>query len=293
MKEAKPMKNQGGDLERTIHPLAAKYLRQERMPHMACPGCGIGQVVHSTLIACDELALTPENTVWVQGVGCSSRITYTLWKGDNIDAHHGRIFAVATGLKLSRPDLNYICFTGDGDCMSIGGNHFLHACRRNLDVTAIMFNNAIYGMTGGQVAPTTPMGAMTTTTPYGNIEDPMDSVQVAMAAGASYVARWRSTDFRQVVSSIKKGIQTKGFSFIEVLVQCPTQFGRYVLKTGDPVKILQWYKDHTVTLKKAEKMTPEELKDKMLIGEFAHRTDRTGVVERYWDMIKKIQSERT
>jgi 2-oxoglutarate ferredoxin oxidoreductase subunit beta len=120
----------------------------------------------------------------------------------------------------------------------------------------------------------------------------MDSVQIAMAAGASYVARWRSTDFRQIVSSIKKGIQTKGFSFIEVLVQCPTQFGRYVLKTGDPIKILQWYKDHTVTLKKAEKMTPEELKDKMLIGEFAHRTDRTGVVERYWDMIKKIQRER-
>jgi 2-oxoglutarate ferredoxin oxidoreductase subunit beta len=236
--------------------------------------------------------LTPENTVWVQGVGCSSRITYTLWKGDNIDAHHGRIFAVATGLKLSRPDLNFICFTGDGDCMSIGGNHFLHACRRNLDVTAIMFNNAIYGMTGGQVAPTTPMGAMTPTTPYGNIEDPMDSVQIAMAAGAAYVARWRSTDFRQIVGSIKKGIQTKGFSFIEILTQCPTQFGRYVLKTGDPVKILQWYKDHTVTLKKAEKMTPEELKGKMLIGEFAHRTDRTGVVERYWDMIKKIQSER-
>ncbi len=279
------------DQERPIHPLVSKYLRHERMPHLACPGCGIGQVVHTTLIACDELGLTPENTVWVQGVGCSSRITYTLWKGDNIDAHHGRILAVATGMKLMRPDLNFICFTGDGDCASIGGNHFLHACRRNLDVTVLMFNNAIYGMTGGQVAPTSPVGARTITTPFGNIEDPMDTVKVAIAAGASYAARWRATDFKQLKNSIKKGVQTKGFSFIEILVQCPTQFGRYVLNTGDPSKIIEWYKENTVTLKKAEKMSPEKLKDKMLIGEFVHRTDRTGVVERYWDLVKKIQNE--
>lgn len=280
------------DVERPIHPLVSKYLRLERMPHLACPGCGIGQVVHATLIACDDLGLTPENTVWVQGVGCSSRITYTLWKGDSIDAHHGRVFAVATGMKLSRPDLNFICFTGDGDCAAIGGNHFLHACRRNLDVTALMFNNAIYGMTGGQVAPTSPVGARTTTTPYGNIEDPLDTVNVAIAAGASYVARWRATDFKQLINSIKKGIQTKGFSFIEILVQCPTQFGRYVLKTGDPGKIIKWYKENTLRLKKAEKMSPEQLKGKILIGEFAHRKDRTGIVERYWQMVKEVQSER-
>ncbi len=278
------------NIERPIHQLVSKYLRLERMPHKACPGCGIGQVVHATLIACDDLNLTPENTIWVQGVGCSSRITYALWKGDNIDAHHGRIFAVATGMKLWRPDLNFICFTGDGDCASIGGNHFLHACRRNLDVTALMFNNAIYGMTGGQVAPTTPVGAKTMTTPYGNIEDPMDTVEVAKAAGAAYVARWRSTDFKQLINSIKKGIQTKGFSYIEILVQCPIQFGRYVLGTSDASKIIKWYKENTVTLKKAEKMSAEEVKDKILIGEFVHRKDRTGVAERYWEMVKKIQS---
>jgi len=280
------------DAERPMHPLVSKYLRLERMPHLACPGCGIGQVIHSTLIACDDLGLTPENTVWVQGVGCSSRITYTLWKGDSIDAHHGRIFAVATGMKMSRPDLNFICFTGDGDCMAIGGNHFLHACRRNLDVTALMFNNAIYGMTGGQVAPTSPVGARTTTTPYGNIEDPLDTVNVAIAAGASYVARWRATDFKQLTKSIKKGIKTKGFSYIEILVQCPTQFGRYVLNTGDPTKIIEWYKENTVRLEKAEKMSPEQVKDKILIGEFAQRKDRTGIVERYWEMVKEIQGER-
>jgi len=280
------------DMAGLMHPLAAKYLRPERLPHKACPGCGIGHVVHCTLNVCEELDLTPDNTVWVQGVGCSSRISYTLWKGDNIDAHHGRIFTVATGMKMSRPDLNFICFTGDGDCASIGGNHFLHACRRNLDVTALMFNNSIYGMTGGQVAPTSPVGAKTQTTPYGNLEDPMDACKVAMAAGASYVARWRSTDFKQLTNSIKKGIQTKGLSFIEILVPCPTQFGRYVLNMTDTVEIVEWYKENSVTLKKAEKMSPEELEGKFLLGEFAHNEDRTGIVERYWDAVEKIQEGR-
>jgi len=277
--------------EPVVHPLVQKYLRLERLPHGACPGCGIGQVVHAVLLACDDLGLTPENTVWVQGVGCSSRITYSTWKGDNIDAHHGRIFAVATGLKLARPDLNFICFTGDGDCVSIGGNHFLHVCRRNLDITAIMFNNAIYGMTGGQVAPTTPMGARTMTTPYGNIEDPMNVVEVAAAAGAAYVARWRSMDFKPLVRSIKKGIQTKGFSLIEVLVPCPTNFGRYVLRTADAKKVIQWQKENTVSQKQAEKLSPEEREEKIVLGEFVHREDRTGIVERYWDMVKKVQSQ--
>jgi 2-oxoglutarate ferredoxin oxidoreductase subunit beta len=277
--------------EPEIHPLVQKYLRVNRMPHAGCPGCGIGLVVHSVLLACEELGLTPENTVWVQGVGCSSRITYSRWKGDNIDAHHGRIFAVATGMKMARPDLNFICFTGDGDCAAIGGNHFLHACRRNLDVTAVMFNNAIYGMTGGQVAPTTPLKAQTTTTPYGNIEDPMDICQVAAAAGAAYVARWRAVDFKPLVRSIVKGVQTKGFALIEVLVQCPTNFGRYVLRTADAKKVLQWQKENTVTQKQAEKLSPEEREGKILLGEFAHRQDRTGIVERYWDMVKRIKSQ--
>ena len=244
-----------GESGKALHPLVEKYLRKERMPHMACSGCGIGQVMHSTLLAIDDLGLTPKDTVWVQGVGCSSRITYSTWVGDNVDAHHGRIFAVATGLKMARPDMNFILFTGDGDCGAIGGNHFIHACRRNLDVTAILFNNGIYGMTGGQVAPTSPLGAVTTTTPYGNLEDPFDMCQMAVAAGASYVARWRSTDFKPLVASIKKGIQTRGLAFIEVLLQCPTNFGRYVLKTSSPQEVVKWIKEHSVTPQEAEKLT--------------------------------------
>jgi 2-oxoglutarate/2-oxoacid ferredoxin oxidoreductase subunit beta len=280
-----------GESGKVLHPLVEKYLRKERMPHMACPGCGIGQVMHSTLLAIDDLGLTPKDTVWVQGVGCSSRITYSTWVGDNVDAHHGRIFAVATGLKMARPDMNFILFTGDGDCGAIGGNHFIHACRRNLDVTAILFNNGIYGMTGGQVAPTSPLRAVTTTTPYGNLEDPFDMCQMAVAAGASYVARWRSTDFKPLVASIKKGIRTRGLAFIEVLLQCPTNFGRYVLKTSSPHEVVKWIQEHSVTPQEAEKLPPEETAGKYLLGEFVHRPERKGIVERYGEFLKELRKE--
>ena len=146
-------------------------------------------------------------------------------------------------------------------------------------------------MTGGQVAPTSPLGAVTTTTPYGNIEDPFDMCQMAVAAGAGYVARWRSTDFKSLANSIKKGIQTKGLAFIEVLLQCPTNFGRYVLKTSNPQDVLKWIKDHSVSQKEAEKLSQEELAGKYLIGEFVYRPERTGIVERYQEFLKKYQKD--
>lgn len=151
-----------------------------------------------------------------------------------------------------------------------------------------MFNNGIYGMTGGQVAPTTPLGATTTTTPHGNFETPFDLCKVAEAAGASYVARWRAIDFKPLTNSIKKGIQIKGLAFIEVLLPCATNFGRYVLKTGDPAKVQKWINDRVVNVKKAEKMSQEELKDKILIGEFVER-ERAGVVETYQSMLQRLK----
>jgi len=144
-------------------------------------------------------------------------------------------------------------------------------------------------MTGGQVAPTSPLGAVTTTTPYGNLEDPFDMCQVAVAAGAGYVARWRSTDFKPLVNSIKKGIQTKGLAFIEVLLQCPTNFGRYVLKTSNPEDVLKWIRDHTMTRKEAEKQGKEACAGKYLIGEFVHRPERSGIVARYQEFLSKYQ----
>lgn len=272
-----------------IHPLVEKYLRLDRMPHMACPGCGIGNVIHAVLQVMDDLELTPANTVWVQGVGCSSRITYSRYKGDNIDAHHGRIYAVATGLKMARPDMNFILFTGDGDTGSIGGNHFIHSARRNLDVTALMFNNGIYGMTGGQVAPTTPRGGTTTTTPYGSLEDTFDMCRLVEAAGANYVARWTSLPkhYNQLVKSIKAGIETKGFSYVEIVVPCTTQFGRYVLKTEEMASNIQWIETHCLSGRQMEKLTADDREDKMQVGEFVRR-ERSGIVERYQELVARL-----
>jgi 2-oxoglutarate ferredoxin oxidoreductase subunit beta len=275
-----------------VHPLVEKYLRLDRMPHMACPGCGIGNVIHCVLQVMDEMGLGPADTVWVQGVGCSSRITYSRYKGDNVDAHHGRIYAVATGLKMARPDMNFILFSGDGDSGAIGGNHFIHACRRNLDVTVLMFNNGIYGMTGGQVAPTTPRGGTTTTTPYGNLEDPFDMCRLAEAAGATYVARWTSLPkhYNQVVRSIKAGIENKGFSYIEIVVPCTTQFGRYVLKTEEMAKNIEWIEGHCLSERQMGALSAEEREGKVAVGEFVRRA-RVGIVERYWGLVGKVGGE--
>ena len=275
-----------GDTLNLIHPLVAKYLRRERMPHMACPGCGIGQVVHATLLAVDELGLTPKDTVWVQGVGCSSRITYSTWVGDNVDAHHGRMFAVATGLKMSRPDMNFICFTGDGDCGAIGGNHFIHACRRNIDITVLLFNNKTYGMTGGQLAPTAPEGTVATTTRTGSIDPPIDSCKLAIAAGATFVARGTSYHTQQLDRLLESGLKHKGFSLIEVLENCNTYYGR-PNKIG-LLDLLQWEKNNTVNTKAAERMTPEQLQDKILTG-LLHQNDRLEYVSQYEQLMARAQ----
>lgn len=272
-------------MEKT-HPLAEKYLRVEMLPHRGCSGCGIGMLVKYTLMAFDELKVDPEKLAWVTGVGCSSRNVYSLWKGDNVDAVHGRALAVATGLKLARPELSVIVYTGDGDCLAIGGNQFIHACRRNIPLTVIMVNNQIYGMTGGQVAPTTPLDYNTMTTPYGCIETPFDGCKLAAAAGAVYVARWTVFQPKSVVSSIKKGMEKNGLSFIEVISPCPVQFGRYALKKGDPVELANWIRGQTVTSKKAETMAPEELTDKFVTGEFVD-IKRTNLVEGYKKLIER------
>ena len=271
-----------------IHPLVEKYFRVDRMPHLACPGCGIGMVMQYTLIAIDELGIDPVKFAWVTGVGCSSRLPYATWKGDCIDATHGRPLAMATGLKLARPELTVMVYTGDGDCLSIGGNHFIHACRRNVPITVVMFNNQIYGMTGGQVSPTTPIGYETQTTPYGGIEEPFDGCKLAVAAGAVYVCRWIASQPKQIISSLKKGLTKNGFAYIEIMSPCPTQFGRYALKTGDPVELAMWFEEHTVTLEKAEIMTDEELKGKLKVGEFID-TERPSLVDQYAGLFDKVK----
>jgi 2-oxoglutarate ferredoxin oxidoreductase subunit beta len=190
----------------------------------------------------------------------------TYWHKDFFHTLHGRALSFATGVKLARPEMTVLVHSGDGECVAIGGNHLIHAARRNVDITLIAINNFNYGMTGGQFSPTTPGSVYTSTTPYGNQEAPFDLSTLMKEAGATYIARWTTVHARQVINAIKKGIQNKGFSFIEVLAQCPTQYGRRN-KLGDAVGMMEWLKANSIPREKAEKMPPEELKGKFIIGE--------------------------
>lgn len=248
------------------HPML-KYLKEEgplgsRMPLILCPGCGAGQVLNYTLQATDRLIkedkIRKENFLFISGIGCSSRIASHYLNFDSGWTIHGRAFAVATGALLANPAFKVIVFTGDGDTGSIGGNHFIHACRRNIDVTILCFNNDLYGMTGGQHAPTTPMGEITTTTPYGSTEAAFDLCKLAEIAGAPYVARWTTAHPRQAIKSIVKGVRKKGTAFIEILAQCP------VHKKMSPVSMLEMYRENTIQFGKAK----ESAGGKILIGEF-------------------------
>jgi len=220
------------------------YLRERFMPHIWCPGCGHGTIMNNLVRAIDSLGLTKNEVVTVTGIGCSSRISGYL-DFHTLHTIHGRALAFATGVKLSRPDLTLIVPMGDGDALAIGGNHFIHAARRNIDITAVIMNNSIYGMTGGQFSPLSGYGKLATTAPYGNIYESFDIVELAKAAGASFVARTTTYHAASMKEILEKAISHKGFSVVEILTQCPTYFGRKN-RVGDAVDMLNFYKDHTV-----------------------------------------------
>ena len=241
------------------------YLREEIFPHRFCVGCGCGTVLNVFTNSIDALGIDPKNMVCVSGIGCSSWIPSPYFKVDMLHTTHGRPIAFATGVKIMRPDMKVIVIAGDGDVTGIGGNHLIHAARRNIDLTVIMVNNMIYGMTGGQVAPTTPVGVKTTTTPHRNVEPPFKVADLVAAAGASYVARWTTYNVIPLKKSIQEAINKKGFSFIEIVSQCPDNFGRRIgLRTA--IEFLQMFKEKTIRVEKTAKMTKEELKDRIIIG---------------------------
>jgi len=246
-----------------------KYLRDVPLPF--CLGCGNFTVMNCFFMAVHELGYGDlHDFVFCSGIGCASWIPSPHFEADTIHTTHGRSIPVATGVKLVRPELNVIVFGGDGDLTGIGLSHLIHAARRNLDITVIMVNNMIYGMTGGQVAPTTPFRAKTTTTPYGSFEHPLDATRLIVAAGASYVARWTTVHREQLKEAIKNCLKTKGFAFIEAVSQCPTAFGRRAgLKTAKDM--LTWLKEKSIPLKGAKKMTENELLGKIVVGEFVRR----------------------
>ncbi|MGD8506419.1 MAG: thiamine pyrophosphate-dependent enzyme [Candidatus Bathyarchaeota archaeon] len=208
--------------------------------------------------------------VFCSGIGCASWIPSPYFEADSIHTPHGRSIPVSMGVKLMRPNLNIVVFGGDGDLTSIGLSHLVHAARRNVDITVIMVNNMIYGMTGGQVAPTTPLGVRTTTTPYGSFDPPIDATRLIVTAGANYAARWTTTHSEQLKEAVKTAVTTKGFAFIEAVSPCPTAFGRKIgLK--DAAKMLRWFKERSLPLEQADKMTSEELAERIVVGEFVRR----------------------
>lgn len=243
-----------------MNPLYEKYIKTESLPTLFCPGCGNGTIQVAAIRAIEALQCS-EDIACVSGIGCSSWIPCYL-KLDVMHTMHGRALAFAQGLKLARPDKKILVFTGDGDCLAIGGNHLLHAAARNIDLTVVLANNYIYGMTGGQKSPATPKGSVTKTSPFGSLDYPMDGCKLATAMGATYVARWTTAHPVQLEKAIRDGITHKGFSFIEVLCQCPVQAGKNVYGEREPSAILKGYKEGTYLYKEGA----EPVQGKIPIG---------------------------
>ncbi|MFX1482794.1 MAG: thiamine pyrophosphate-dependent enzyme [Promethearchaeota archaeon] len=252
---------------------ARRYLREETLPSTYCSGCGAGEVSNAFLKAVSDLGHDTLNKfAFVSGIGCSAWIPSPHFKADTLHTTHGRAIAFATGLKLARPELKVVVISGDGDLAAIGGNHLIHAARRNIDMTVICVNNYIYGMTGGQVGPTTFTHDRTTTSPYGNPERPFDLARLVAAAGANFVARWTTAHPVQAARAIKTAIERRGFSFIEMISQCPTAYGRRA-QAGTPPEMLRWFKKFPVRKKDApiDRMVPT--KEGMDLGVFADRDE--------------------
>ncbi|MHB8170504.1 MAG: 2-oxoacid:ferredoxin oxidoreductase subunit beta [Thermincolia bacterium] len=263
----------------------AQYFRQDKLPHMWCPGCGNGMILAAFARAMKELNINQDQTVIVSGIGCSARSSSYL-DFDTLHTTHGRALAFATGVKLAKPELKVIVLSGDGDSTAIGGNHLIHAARRNLDLTLVVFNNSIYGMTGGQNSPLTPSGNKATTAPYGTIERPFNLVDIVKAAGATYVARGTAFHHQMLTKLIVNGISHKGFSFIEAITQCPVNYGRQN-KAGTPADMLKWQKDHAITM---EQLGAEEIQDKFLIGEL-HKAEAPEYTEEYLRIMDRFAGE--
>jgi 2-oxoglutarate ferredoxin oxidoreductase subunit beta len=262
-----------------------KWLRSRFMPHIWCPGCGHGIVMHSMLRALTSLGKDPDKTVISSGIGCSSRLPGYI---DACTLHtvHGRSLAFATGVKMVNPELTVLDVMGDGDCSAIGGNHFIHACRRNIGICAIVMNNSIYGMTGGQASPATPVDAVALTAPYGVVDPPFDICHLAIGAGATFVARATIAQPQLCETLIKKGIQHDGFSVIEIMTHCHTQYGRRN-KLERPLDNFSHFKDRSVMKSEADSMSRKDLADKYVIGELFCNNDSEEYTKKYARVIER------
>ncbi len=247
-----------------------KYLRTtKRFPSIWCPGCGVGIFLGALLRAIDKSNYSKDQIVLVSGIGCAGRLT-TYVDFNTLHTTHGRALTFATGIKLAKPELKVIVIMGDGDAVAIGGNHFIHAARRNIEITSIVINNGIYGMTGGQLSPATPLDVETISSPYGNLEPSFDICRLAEAAGSSFVARSTVYHAGHMERLIGKALQKKGFTMVEIISQCPVHYGRQV-GLNSAVEMMKWQRDNAVTDDKAKGLSEEELQGKIRIGVLVDR----------------------
>ncbi len=272
------------------HPLD-KYLRKERLPHIWCSGCGCGDILTAYAEAIKELEMDPDKVGVVSGIGCIGRAAGYL-NFDSFHTTHGRAIPFATGLKIANPELDVAVISGDGDLAAIGGNHLIHAARRNMDILVLCSNNYTYGMTGGQFSPTTPMESFTTTTPYGNFERPFNLVNLAASSGAPYVARWTSLHVRRLKKSIKEALQKKGFRFIEILTPCPVGFGRKN-KMGTAIDTAKFYQKHSIIKNGADprEVGLEDPTGKFIIGKFVDDEEKETFLEAKSRMYSQVVEE--
>ncbi len=267
-----------------IH-LIDPFLRADRIPHIWCPGCGLGNVITAFVNATKEAKLDLKDVAVISGIGCTGRIAGYV-NMDSFHTTHGRAIPFATGIKLANPNLTVAVISGDGDIFAIGGNHFIHAARRNMDIIVLCVNNYIYGMTGGQVAPTTPLKGRATTSPYGNTEYPFNIPYLAAGSGATYVARWTSVDVRRLTAAMVETLTRKGFSFIEILAPCPTGYGR-LNKMGNVLDMTKYFTDNTVIQHGADPKDVEiREEEKIILGKFVDIEKET-YLDGYQKLMKK------
>ncbi len=265
-----------------------EYLRNDKMPSLWCSGCGDGLVMKALIRAVNELEWDKDDVAVVSGIGCSGRMSSYL-DFNTLHTPHGRTLPFASGLKLAKPNSHVIIIAGDGDALAIGGNHFLHACRRNIDLTLIIINNFIYGLTGGQFSPTTPAGSYAQTSPDGALEPTFDTAQVAIAAGASYVARSAVSNPRHISAMIKGGLTHPGMAVVEVVSNCHVNFGRKNV-SAKPEEMVMWIGRQTVSQDIAQYMNDEELTERLVIGVLQHRQNQPEYVAGYYKKAAQLQN---
>ena len=269
-------------------PKVYEYLRhKKKFPHMWCAGCGIGIVMHAIIRAVDRLGLDKDEVAMISGIGCTGRMPVYV-DFNTMHTTHGRALAFATGLKMVQPEMKVIVVMGDGDALAIGGNHFIHAARRNIGLTSIVVNNSVYGMTGGQYSPTTPTGGLTTTGPYGNIEQPFPICDLARAAGAAFVARSTVYHAIELDRLIEQAIEKKGFSVVEAVSYCHTTYGR-LNKLGKPVDMMRYLKENSVKVRDPAERERKEQEGKIVRGVFLDRDIRE-YTELYDQVIERAQA---